>query len=135
LGNCHRSLERYAMRIDKRSELCREFFSVLLPAIRYVAKSCGYAVGVHGSQVNDLDLICAPWRDLPVDPEDLIIQIERVVKAVIADQPFTDVKPSTKKPCGRLAYVIHLTPEYGDGPYLDISVMTWAALLDERKGG
>jgi hypothetical protein len=120
------------MRADRRAELCQEFFETLLPALRYVAKCCGYAIGVHGSQVNDLDLICAPWTEFATDAERLATRLERVVKAVIADQPFTNMKEPTKKPLGRLGYVIHLTPDYGEGPYLDISIMPKGVLPQSK---
>lgn len=39
--------------------------------IRQLAREVGYAVGVHGSQERDLDLIAAPWTDDAVSAEAL----------------------------------------------------------------
>jgi hypothetical protein len=108
---------------DKTAEYCKELFDVLLPALRFKAKSCGYAIGIHGSLRRDIDLIAAPWREAPVPPERLIENLEQVCLAVVGSFAKKDAAGMVSKPCGRLAQSIYLTPFYGDGPYLDISVM------------
>ena len=39
------------------------FFNSRLPAIRAAAQEHGYAIGVHGSERRDFDLLAMPWRD------------------------------------------------------------------------
>lgn len=38
-----------------------ERYAELLPVVRAVARTHGYAIGLHGSGVRDLDLIAVPW--------------------------------------------------------------------------
>jgi hypothetical protein len=44
--------------------------------VRYAAYRIGWAIGVHGSLVRDIDLIAVPWRDNPCTPEDLVMAIK-----------------------------------------------------------
>lgn len=79
---------------------------------RVVAHAHGYALGVHGSQTYDLDLIAAPWAEACGTPENLAKGI------AIALEWF--LHPSvTNKPHGRKAFLIY-------GPrhvHIDLSVM------------
>lgn len=104
---------------------CQELADVLIPAIRYRAETCGYAIGVHGSLRRDIDLIAVPWREGAVDAPGLIERVLTVVKAIHGESGLDAqllIQGPTEKPCGRLAWAIHLSPELGAGPYLDISV-------------
>ena len=47
----------------------------IINIIRYSVRPIGWAIGVHGSLVRDIDLIAVPWRDGHVSPEDLVRQI------------------------------------------------------------
>jgi len=47
----------------KSVEQMQAFFRARLPAIRAAAMSCGYVIGVHGSERRDFDLIAVPWLD------------------------------------------------------------------------
>ena len=51
------------------------FFRSRLPAIRETARAHGYAVGVHGSERRDLDLIAVPWVEAHSTPDDLAAAI------------------------------------------------------------
>lgn len=108
---------------DRTAEHCQELYEVLFPALKYTAKSCGYALASHGSLRRDIDLIAAPWRVYPVPATRLIDHFENICKAVVGDIVKRDPIGFVKKPCGRLAHNIYLTSNYGDGPYLDISIM------------
>jgi len=45
----------------------------IIAAVRPIARRCGYAIGIHGSQgPKDLDLIAAPWTPAAVSAEELI---------------------------------------------------------------
>lgn len=104
---------------SQRGLACREYMRVLLPALRFRAKSCGYALAVHGSMQRDIDVVAVPWREHAVGAEDLIAAIREIVKAVTR---IDHVEGPTPKPAGRAAWSLHLTAYGGDGPYLDISV-------------
>lgn len=47
------------------------FYRSLLEPIRAAARGCGYAVGVHGSEIRDFDLIAAPWVEDAKPADDL----------------------------------------------------------------
>jgi hypothetical protein len=72
-----------------------------------LAREVGYAIGVHGSLQNDLDLIAAPWTEEAVSPKELI---EHLCKALVFnDQPARVVGDfHERKPHGRLAVSIQL---------------------------
>ncbi|WP_321913558.1 hypothetical protein [Paraburkholderia sp. J11-2] len=82
--------------------------------IRELAKEIGYAIGVHGSQERDLDLIAAPWS------EDALKRNYREVMQYIADGLGAKLIEVEAKPLGRRACTIQM-----DGWYkpIDLSVM------------
>lgn len=102
----------------------------LIWELRQVARSLGYAVGVHGSLQRDIDLIAVPWTSTAVSARELAEAIQRKAKELFgyaenidkrgADNPayFDDGCPGGK-PHGRLCWTFHL----GGGPYIDLSVM------------
>lgn len=100
----------------------REFFDVLMPALRFRARSCGYALAVHGSLKTDIDLVACPWRESCVDAAYLAEEIRKTAEQVIGTADARGQGP-TEKPCGRLAWSFHLQPIGCDGPYIDLSVM------------
>lgn len=65
-------------------------------AIRKLAMNVGYAIGVHGSQERDLDLIAAPWTSAAVAPSSLMQHIaEGMNGRVLAPED----KPLGRKSC------------------------------------
>lgn len=105
---------------DDLAEDCAEYVVVLLPALRYVAYRCGYALATHGSVARDIDIIACPWRDSAIDAESLIERLVRATEAIVGIARVADHSPEVK-PCGRLAWSVFLTTDAL--PYLDISVM------------
>ena len=89
-------------------------------AARAAAKSCGYALAVHGSEVRDLDLLAVPWIDNPAYDQDGVADRIREVLGGKFGMPLV-----TEKPHGRRAYVIHPKGKrtFGDNWYIDLSVM------------
>jgi|SRR6185437_738970 len=110
---------------DQRANLCREYYSALISALRHVAYRCGYALAVHGSLKRDIDLIAAPWRDTAIDAHSLIESLKVATESIFGlarTRKADEGNMPERKPCGRLAWSFYLT--YDDhGPYLDISVM------------
>lgn len=53
------------------------FYRNILPRLSLAAKTCGYALGVHGSLRRDLDLIATPWVDEHSDKDQLAREIHR----------------------------------------------------------
>lgn len=106
----------------ERARDCREKLDIILPALRYRARCCGYALAVHGSLARDIDLVAAPWTKHALSPDALIARLFAVVTAVFGEVD-QHIPAPTQQPHGRVSFVIHLTHYYGDGAYLDISVM------------
>ncbi|MDE2098297.1 MAG: hypothetical protein KGL39_13675 [Patescibacteria group bacterium] len=97
---------------------------VLLPALRYQAHACGYALAVHGSVARDIDLIAVPWRESAVPADSLLEGLFKIVDAVLG---VATVEEPDFGNCGRRRQVIYLTEKKGGGPYLDMSVMPRSA--------
>jgi hypothetical protein len=96
----------------------------MMPALRFVAYRCGYALAVHGSLKTDIDLIAVPWRDSAVDAAYTAEQIRLTAERIIGTARVRECDPNpTQKPCGRLAWSFYLQPEGVEGPYIDLSVM------------
>lgn len=83
-----------------------------LDLVREIAKLHGYAVGVHGSETRDLDLIAVPWVDQCSSPQALAEDIAEKLKWLLHDEV-------NEKPHGRIAFTI-----FGDyKQHIDLSVM------------
>jgi hypothetical protein len=83
-----------------------------------IARHQGYAIGVHGSRVRDVDLLAAPWiEDCAVTPLMLAEMIAEALPGVLH-------KKGVKKPHGRVGFTIYPRYRYGfDAWYIDLSVM------------
>lgn len=103
----------------------------LLPALRSVAKSKGYALAYHGSFARDIDIIAVPWLDSAIGALDLAeairVEAERVTghPALIRNdetaKPLDYTRRSPEpKPHGRLGWSILLC---GTSTYIDLSVL------------
>jgi len=108
---------------DLRAEMCREYYEVLIAALRHVAYRCGYAIAVHGSLERDIDLIACPWRDSAPGADHLVGMLKKAIEAIIGVARERECDPNPRHmPCGRLAWSFYLTHE-DTGPYIDLSVM------------
>lgn len=116
--DCQHHFERRSAFAARTNEL----YELLIKPLRYVAKKHGYALALHGTVNYDIDLVAVPWRDGACDPDSLVAGLVEVVKAIhyVADEV---IRPASQKPQGRLGYVIHLSHDFGNGPYIDLSVM------------
>lgn len=47
-------------------------YACIYPGLCEIARSMGYALAIHGSVANDLDLIACPWVDEVSTPQELI---------------------------------------------------------------
>jgi hypothetical protein len=96
----------------------------MMPALRFVARQCGYALAVHGSLKTDIDLIAVPWRDSAPDAHYVAEQIRLTAERIIGTARMREGDPNpTQKDCGRLAWSFYLQPDGIEGPYIDLSVM------------
>jgi hypothetical protein len=126
--------QRKSKRPSPHAHLTREYFEVLISALRHVAWRHGYALATHGSLSYDIDLIACPWRDSAVAPQHLADAIRKAAEAIIGEAFVAEHDKGRlpeKKPCGRLAWSLHL----GGGPYIDLSVMPKGAAESGKKRG
>lgn len=101
----------------------------LVAAARTIAEHHGYAIGVHGTQRRDLDLIAAPWVEHADSADELAHAIaDGLAGAIVIHN--NDGTICDERPHGRRGYVIGgpgaqvRRGEFHVGPaYIDLSVM------------
>ncbi|HEY1772444.1 MAG TPA: hypothetical protein VGH91_04550 [Gammaproteobacteria bacterium] len=97
--------------------------SNIIEACRIAGRAHGYAVGVHGSLMRDLDLMAAPWTETAADPDVLAQAIAQELNAG-GKGGYHLCMPGSRKPHGRMAYIIHFWAPNDFGPtYIDLSVL------------
>ena len=91
--------------------------------IRKVAAECGWAVGVHGSVVHDLDLMAMPWLEKHTTADELA---ERMARTVVSEEYYREPVKSKPgdKPNGRIVYTV-----FAGNTYIDLNV------IDESMAG
>lgn len=90
------------------------FWVFLFPEIRRVASEGGWAIGVHGSITNDLDLMAMPWIENHITADELAERIQEVVD----NQGRKYVKTEGEKPNNRVVYTI-----FAGNTYIDMNVI------------
>lgn len=86
----------------KNTDDMQRFFRSRLPAIREAARAHGYAIGVHGSEQRDFDLIAMPWREGVSDPNTLACAVAFAACGITREGSYD----WTVKPLGRIAVSI-----------------------------
>lgn len=98
-------------------------YSQILPKIRAVAKTMGYAVAIHGTMQRDLDLLAVPWVENAVEPIALVKAFADIVDGYVigdtADNRGGLSERPTQQPHGRLSWNII----WGGKAFVDLSVM------------
>ena len=90
------------------------FWVFRFPELRRVAAECGWALGVHGSVVHDLDLMAMPWVEKHTTADELAEKL-----AAVADnygRPYE--KDDKSKPNNRIVYTI-----FAGNSYIDLNVI------------
>lgn len=108
----------------RKQAMCAPMYAILYAELRLIAKGHGYALAIHGSMKRDLDLIAVPWVQDASTPEKLVNAIREFIGCGYTG----NLNSGNAKPHNRLTYVFHLDEHeqnklYGDGPYIDLSVM------------
>lgn len=104
-------------------ERCQEVYPQVIETCREVARPLGYAIGVHGSQLYDLDLIAAPWSETCASADALAKALQ---EAINERHEFCAVgRKVGEKPHGRRAYTLTMWGHL----HVDLSVMSaWAPM-------
>lgn len=103
------------------------FYASLWPDLREAALNCGWALGLHGSLSNDMDIMAMPWTEEAVSPLNLIIKLCECFTD--ADLLKDGIKRTTNKPNNRIVYTISIWGEF----YLDINVIELSKEKEEGK--
>lgn len=89
------------------------FYACMWNDLRQAALDCGWALGLHGSLANDMDIMAMPWT------EDTTT-VDVMIKALCGC--FTDndlMEPRiTEKPNGRVVFTLSIWADF----YLDINI-------------
>ena len=106
------------------------FCDRILPVVREAARKCGYAVGLHGSMVRDLDLIACPWIDEALPPAALVTAIKEALLSELGGRGAYGGWYSDKtSPHGRMWANFYFQPDVavdtpnGVFPFIDLSIM------------
>lgn len=111
-------------------EVDSELYDACIVIARKTARELGYAIGVHGSQKRDLDLMAVPWTVDAVEGPVLVQAITYAINDSGNHAWFADHRTMQEtgkwpapayKPHGRIAFTIIL--EGRGGEFIDISVM------------
>lgn len=92
-------------------------YATYYQTLKKIAESHGYALAIHGSLINDMDLVAVPWVDTAGDPMDMLADMGKAIGRGFVDENPYDSK--AVKPHRRTAY----TFISGGGGYFDISIM------------
>lgn len=98
-------------KLEKLKDNNAIFWTFMFPEIRKTAANLGWAVGIHGSVVHDLDLMAMPWVEDHCPADMLVKQIAGVCNHW-KDCHYT--KHENEKPCNRVVYTIPAGASYID---------------------
>lgn len=93
------------------------FYTCIWPDLREAALNCGWALGLHGSLANDMDIMAMPWTEDAKPVEEMI----KALSDCFTESPFKEhhIVPFTDKPHGRVCYTMSIWADF----HLDISVI------------
>ena len=105
------------------------FYLSRLPAMRAAARDCGYALGVHGSERRDFDIIAMQWREDASDKDTLAHAIAKAACGLSR----TGVYEWEDKPSGRVSTSIPICwtawHDMVSAGHVDLSLIDAAAIL------
>ncbi len=96
------------------------FYACCLETLRKAAKDCGYALAVHGSLANDLDLIAVQWSGFYLAPNSLVRQLLKTLTGTCWG--LGDIEKLTmpeRRYKTQLHYTLPISGEY----YVDLTVI------------
>lgn len=93
------------------------FYACIWDDLRNAAMDCGWALGLHGSLANDMDIMAMPWAE-DAKPVEVMIQ---ALSDCFTESPFKEAHtiPHYTKPNNRVVYTISIWADF----HLDINVI------------
>lgn len=102
-------------------------YALMLATMTTIAKAHGYALAVHGSMIRDLDVVAIAWIDNAKPATELVASLMAATGGKLgeleAQEAYFQQGSPGAKPHGRLCWSLHLSDLYGQGPYVDLSVI------------
>lgn len=93
------------------------FYASIWPDLRDAALGCGWALGLHGSLSNDMDLMAMPWVEGAKPVEEMIKALSDCFTGSLYAERHT--VPHADKPNGRVVYTMNIWADF----YLDINLI------------
>ena len=105
--------ERDELKLDGRTA----FYAMMLNKMKEKAADLGYALAVHGSMINDMDLIAVPWVEDAKGHEELAKELSKLLEPTVWKA--FHFKEREKKPHGRITYSMSIYSDW----FVDLSIM------------
>lgn len=103
------------------------FFASMWEDLRQAAISHGWALGLHGSLANDMDIMAMPWDEHANSVEAMIAQL--CICFTESSEIEKNIKVTTDKPNNRTVYTLPIWADF----YLDINVIGAPSQPSEQK--
>jgi hypothetical protein len=116
-----RQLLFFVEQMRSRATAYPEVYSML----RGTCEEFGYALTIHGSQANDLDIVAIPWIEHANSSEELLKALRHDLGAHLHVDEYKHLDEPEAKPHGRLAWNLFSTKKKLGMPHstIDLSVM------------
>ncbi len=93
------------------------FYAAIWPDLREAALKCGWALGLHGSLANDMDIMAMPWTKEAKPIEEMIQALSDCFTGNMLKEGF--IKPDYSMPNNRVVYTMSIWADF----HLDINVI------------
>jgi hypothetical protein len=90
------------------------FYAAMWEDFRNAALDKGWALALHGSLANDMDIMAMPWTEEAVNPLEMILALKKCF-----DKPKEIYLTETPMPNNRIVYTLSIWADF----YLDINVI------------
>lgn len=90
------------------------FYASLWPDLKDAALDCGWALGLHGSLANDMNIMAMPWTEEAIHPLEMILRL----KKCFTENHLITIQ-ETPKCNNRMVYTLSIWADF----YLDINVI------------
>lgn len=94
------------------------FYACMWEDFRQAALDCGWALGLHGSLANDMDIMAMPWVE-DASPVDVMIKSLESCLTIPDDAHHFETTRSDDKPNNRSVYTIHIFADF----YIDLNII------------
>jgi hypothetical protein len=93
------------------------FYAIMYHEFRNIALLHGYALSLHGSMANDMDMIAVPWVQHVRPVEDLVEAIHKSMGKTIWHD--TIIQKAKEQPHNRVTYSLVIMGDW----HIDLSIM------------